>query len=83
MLHTKFYSKIKADLSDITNMFFNEDSFKKHEMISDAVTKKEMTVILCTKKLFRALKINSILNKFLYVMSSSLTRAVTTLITIC
>jgi len=30
MLYTKFYSEIKADLSDITNMFFSEDSFKKH-----------------------------------------------------
>ena len=42
-----------------------------------------MTVILCTRKSFRASEINSILNKFLYVMSSSLTRAVTTLITVC
>ncbi len=83
MLHTRFYSEIKADLSDITNMFFSEDSFKKHWMINDAVTKKEVTIILCTRKLFRASEIDSILNEFLHIMSSSLTRAVTTLITAC
>ncbi len=83
MLYTRFYSEVKADLSDIANMSFSEDSFKKHWMISDAVTEKEVTVILCLRKLFKASKVNSILNEFLYVMSSSLTRAVTTLITAC
>ncbi len=83
MLHTRFYSKIKADLSDIANMFFSEDSFKKHWMVSDAVTEKKVTVILHTRKSFKASEVDSLLNEFLYVISSSLTRAVTTLITAC
>jgi hypothetical protein len=65
-LQARFYLTVEADLSDIKETIFKDDSFSSNLIqISQEATKEDIESILRTTKTFRALGIDGITNGFL------------------
>jgi hypothetical protein len=65
-LQTRFYSTVKADLLDIKETIFKDNSFSPNLIqVSQEATKEDIESILRTTKAFRTLGIDSITNGFL------------------
>ena len=65
-LQARFYPTVEADLSDIKETIFKDDSFSPNLIqISQEATKEDVESILRTTKTFRALGIDGITNRFL------------------
>jgi hypothetical protein len=83
-LQPRFYPTVEADLSDIKETIFKDNSFSPNLIqISQEATKEDVESILRTTKAFRAPGIDGITNRFLQAMGSKLAEAVAMLATAC
>jgi len=75
-LKERFYPEVQADLSDINETTFNDDSFLETLEIQERVEPEEITRILRTRRTNRAPGSDSISNDFLKAMGEPLAKAV-------
>jgi hypothetical protein len=74
---------MEAELGDIIETIFSENTFTSNIKIKKEVITKEVLSFLRTRRANKALGLDSILNKFLKVIGEPLARALATLIIAC
>jgi len=83
-LKARFFPKAEADLSDITEIAFQEESFPPNLIIINQIaTGEEVKAILKSRKPFKAPGIDSIPNSFLQAMGQRMADAIAALATAC
>jgi hypothetical protein len=63
-LRKRFYLTTNANLLDITNPLFVQDSLFSPFLVEKGVTTEEVQDVLCTRRPFKALRNHPILNGF-------------------
>jgi hypothetical protein len=83
-LQARFYLTVEADLSDIKETTFKDNScYPNLIQVSQEATKEDIESILRTTKAFKAPGIDGITNGFLQAMGSKLAETVAILATAC
>lgn len=83
VLRKRFYPKVEADLDDITDTTFSDETFLNPIEVESQATAEEIASILQTRRANRAPGDDSISNDFLKAMGTPLTVAVAGLTTAC
>ena len=79
----RFYLTTNANLTDITDPLFVQDSLFSPLPVEKDITAEEVQGVLCTRRPFKAPRNDSILNGFLRTIGLPLTQVITTLTTVC
>src|SRR5271165_7029973 len=82
-LRKRFYPTTSANLTDITDPLFIQDSLFSPLPVEKGVTAEEVLGVLCTRRPFKAPGNDSIPNGFLRTMGLPLAQAIATLTTAC
>ena len=83
-LRARFYPTVEADLSDITDTSFTDNTFKSPSLdVSSRITAEEVGSLLQARRLYKAPGNDSIPNGFLKAMGPQLTKAVAGLASAC
>ena len=82
-LRTRFYSPVKADLTDIHDITFADDTCQNALSLDQSVTAEEIQALLCTRKTNKAPGSDLISNDFLKAIRKPLTTAVAALASAC
>lgn len=83
VLRERFYPRVDADLDDIIDTTFSDNTFSNPLEIESQVTADEVAHLLRTRRINRAPGDDSISNDFLKAMGEPLTKAVACLATAC
>ena len=83
-LQARFYPTIEADLTNIKDLLFLQESFPLNPLeVNQGATREEVESILKSRKLFKALGIDSIPNSFLQAIGTKIAEAIARLALAC
>jgi len=82
-LRARFYPKVEADLDDITDTTFTEETFPQALEVCQEVTADEIMALIRTRRANKAPGNDSIPNDFLKAMGLPLAKAVAAIATAC
>lgn len=82
-LRIKFYPEVQADITDIQDTSFKDDTFLETYSVDQEVSHQEISTLLRTRRANKAPGSDSISNDFLKAIGEPLANAVASIATAC